>query len=1126
MKNPRTICRGVAVVTVLAVFSFLSVSFAGEDSVAQASRNSGQTTNRLTVAVVGFENRTGNPSLDFWRFAADDVLWDAIRQVKAIHLESDEAVSYGLRRIGKKKGETLDRAQARRIGAEIEARRVVWGSYRCSGTQWQIAVRVLNVATGRQSRELKANSGDWFDLRDKLVAQILQQLGVRPMETERENMRARMTKSPGALQWLAQAQALQDQGKSELEQEQCIRKAIQADPHCADTLNYLAAALGSQGKMDEAEQTAQNSVAIDPNLAHAHQVLGALLQLQGKYVEAEKEEKLAAQSDPDGAESFFRLGEIFGAQGLRSSAMENARQAVLVDPFSATAHGLLGRLYAADGRRNDALGEMAKAMQFAGARDLGTEQALGETYEALHDVPSAVEHYEKLIKWGREDGVNPKALEGFAGKVRDLQAPPITVTTVTGRPEVYTEQSLAKLLSQKLTPEEMALVKNPLASSPGMNAWARQITAGTTNEMQKAKMLFDELTLRVNTGFGGTRTAQEVFAAWKAPEASFCCEEYASLYVALARAAGLQAFLVDVIQQYSGSTPRHACAAVFIGDDALLVDPTIPWFGVPHRSVMIMDDVQALAAYMVQAPGLRQHRIAYKLAPDLSVVESNFYLSLMSESQWDEARKVLDAMPAWHTEAWVTNFAQARWALHEGKPAAAASLLRQAIQLNPCVGVCRRMLGDALSQQGKLHEARKEFHDGLVYLFDDFNIASVRQSIVQIDETLADHADQAGASARSDSEGRAAFQKDDAAIKMEVEQDKSGANAGDVFAMMLLARRYERANGVDQDYPQAAVWFRKAAEAGNTDAMSHLGAMYAQGVGVTKAPGEAMRWFEKAADAGNVAAMNTLGIIYYHGQGVEKDYTQAQKWFRKGAEAGDPEAMLSLSAMYLRGQGVETDYAQALAWSRKAADAGNGDAMSALGKMYLDGDGVAKDEARAFEWYERGANAGSLDAMSGLGWMYTHGIGIEKDYAKALAWLRKAAEAANSFAMHELGLMYLSGQGVEQNDQEAAHWFQKGAEAGDPESMNDLGTLYSWGKGVAKDDARALIWYRKSAEAGNPPAMLNLGSSYENGQGTKKDEAEAIRWYRVAEKAGMAEAAKRLESLTNSVNAINVHEAH
>jgi hypothetical protein len=319
---------------------------------------------------------------------------------------------------------------------------------------------------------------------------------------------------------------------------------------------------------------------------------------------------------------------------------------------------------------------------------------------------------------------------------------PITTLVFHDRPRVFTRKSLAIFLSQNLSPEDVKLVKNPLDSTPEMDDWARKVTAGKASDIEKAKTLFDEL-LRHPSGSGlagDAMSAQEAFDAWKAGNAPLYCEDWANLYVALGRAAGLQTFLVEVTKQYDGATPRHACAAVLVGDDAVLVDLSIPWFGVPHQTTTILDDLEALASFEAQRPGLAAHRIAYKLAPELSGVESNYYLSLANKGQWDEARKVLNTMPQWHTEAWVTNFAEGRWAMHEGNLNAAETFLRQTIRLNSYVGVCRRMLGDVLFQEGKLDEARAVFEESLRYLFDDFDVSCVHDSISQIDAQLRDRA--------------------------------------------------------------------------------------------------------------------------------------------------------------------------------------------------------------------------------------------------------------------------------------------------------------------------------------------------------------------------------------------------
>jgi len=673
-----------------------------------------------------------------------------------------------------------------------------------------------------------------------------------------------------------------------------------------------------------------------------------------------------------------------------------------------------------------------------------------------------------------------KIAQSGTGAVTDWQTRPISGFVLKEPPVVYTEPSFTNFLSQKLTPDEIALVNNPLLSTLEMNEWACKITAGTTNDLQKARKLFEEVVYRMRAGPGGTRTAQESFAAWKSPTATFCCQEYAELYVALARAAGLQAYFVEVIKQFGGATPRHACAAVLVNGQALLADPAIPWFGVAHPVINVTDDAEAIAEYMAQAPGLRQKAVAYKLAPELSAVQSGYYFGLTSEGQWDEAKKVLDAMPRWNTDEWVTNMAQGQWALHEGKTAVAVTVLQKAIQANSYIGVCRRMLGDALVQQGKLHEAREVYRASLHYVFDDFNAESVHEAISQINDL---DADKTVAGADSSSQRGVRPQMDDAAVKVEVQEDENDAKAGDAFAMTLLARRYERGNGVEKDHLQAR------------------------------------KWYQMAADAGNVESMVHLSYLNFYGKPDSNEIAQALMWCRKGAEAGNPEAMDNLGYMYSKGVGVPSAPVEAVRWFEKSANLGNAAGMSLLASRYHDGVGVEKDEAQALKWFRKAAEGGSEKAMEYLGVMYFFGQGIDKDLSQAAVWFRKGADAGNDEAMCNLGTMYLEGNGVAKDEAQAFHWYQSAANAGNVEGMNRVGQMYVNGVGVRKDFAKGLEWLHKAAEAGEPFAMFSLGLIYESGQGTKKDGAEAIRWYEIAEKSGSMAARQRLEVLTNHVKA-------
>ncbi len=118
--------------------------------------------------------------------------------------------------------------------------------------------------------------------------------------------------------------------------------------------------------------------------------------------------------------------------------------------------------------------------------------------------------------------------------------------------------------------------------------------------MQKARFLFDELVRRMRRpGLAGSCTATEAFAKWDSPNATFCCQDCAVTYVAFARSIGLQAYYVDVLQIYGGGSPRHACTAVLVDDKAYLVDPALRWFGIPHPSISVRDDLEAIAEHMV-----------------------------------------------------------------------------------------------------------------------------------------------------------------------------------------------------------------------------------------------------------------------------------------------------------------------------------------------------------------------------------------------------------------------------------------------------------------------------------------------------------------------------------------------
>jgi TonB family protein len=142
----------------------------------------------------------------------------------------------------------------------------------------------------------------------------------------------------------------------------------------------------------------------------------------------------------------------------------------------------------------------------------------------------------------------------------------------------------------------------------------------------------------------------------------------------------------------------------------------------------------------------------------------------------------------------------------------------------------------------------------------------------------------------------------------------------------------------------------KAAEKGNAMSQFQLANAYLEGRGVQQNYVEAAKWYRKAAEQGHIKSQSILADLYYLGRGVNLDRAEAVKWGRKVAEQGDVGAQRILGETYLLGRDVPQDYAEAMKWYRKAAEQGDATAQFGLGSMYADGKGDTQDYIKAHMW--------------------------------------------------------------------------------------------------------------------------------------------------------------------------------
>ena len=113
------------------------------------------------------------------------------------------------------------------------------------------------------------------------------------------------------------------------------------------------------------------------------------------------------------------------------------------------------------------------------------------------------------------------------------------------------------------------------------------------------------------------------------------------------------------------------------------------------------------------------------------------------------------------------------------------------------------------------------------------------------------------------------------------------ANSGDADAASKIGQCYEIANGVDENWVTAFVWYKKAAYMGSVEGMKSLAKLYASRLSyVPNAKEKALEWCEKAIKNGGKDVYSQVAEDLKYSQ----EYEKAKEWYKKGFENNESNA--------------------------------------------------------------------------------------------------------------------------------------------------------------------------------------------------------------------------------------------
>ena len=213
--------------------------------------------------------------------------------------------------------------------------------------------------------------------------------------------------------------------------EAAYRQAAEVDPKDGVARVGLAAALRSQGKLDEAQQQLDVVLKDEPEHVFATVELAEIQVARREAVAAVKTLEQLTRREPGLYRSRARLAELlvrtrrpdagvavaqqvlkerprhieshlvlartFTARGLHTMALEHCDRILSVDRSNARARIVKARVHLAKGQHDDAVRELRAALE-AAPEDFAARMLLGQTYLAMEQLEQAKECYETVAK--------------------------------------------------------------------------------------------------------------------------------------------------------------------------------------------------------------------------------------------------------------------------------------------------------------------------------------------------------------------------------------------------------------------------------------------------------------------------------------------------------------------------------------------------------------------------------------------------------------------------------------------------------------------------------------------------------------------------------------------------------
>ena len=385
------------------------------------------------VAVITFDNHTGDASYDYLRKAIPNLLITSLEQSKYLRVVTWERLQDLLKQMNKPDVDIIDKDLGFELCAMDDIEAIVLGSFTKAGEVFATDVKVVDVKTKALLKSASSKGKGVDSILQKQIDQLSKEIskGVGVSERSKDESRHPIaevtTESMEAYNYYLKGRDEYERLYNE-EARANFEKAIELDPQFAAAYLYLAGVHGRlrntrardnayKKAMDYADKAnrkerlyieAAYAVSIEgdikkrfrilkqmaeefPNEKLAHQLLASHYRVNELFYQAVEEYDKVLELDPNYGWAMNELGYMYSDAGYFDKAHDYLQRYISASPGDANPIDSMGELYFRMGKLDDAVAKYREALEL--------KPDFYYAYWEIAYISAIKEDYEEALKW-------------------------------------------------------------------------------------------------------------------------------------------------------------------------------------------------------------------------------------------------------------------------------------------------------------------------------------------------------------------------------------------------------------------------------------------------------------------------------------------------------------------------------------------------------------------------------------------------------------------------------------------------------------------------------------------------------------------------------------------------------